>query len=73
MPWHTLGSTGGCKRGLFVKLINARAVLISLVLGLAAVTQAQAEGYYVYQTPNGALVITNKAPPPGSKIIKQFG
>jgi hypothetical protein len=53
-----------------VKRINARATLISLFLGLAVVTQAQAEEYYVYQTPNGALVISNKEPPSGSKIIK---
>ena len=55
-----------------MKGINARAALISLFLGLAVVTQGQAEDYYVYQTPNGALVISNKEPPPGSKIIKQL-
>jgi hypothetical protein len=55
-----------------VKSINARATLISLFLGLAVVTQAQAEDYYIYQTPNGALVISNKEPPPGSKIIKRI-
>ena len=55
-----------------MKGINARATLISLFLGLAAVTPGQAEDYYVYQTPNGALVISNKEPPPGSKIIKQL-
>jgi hypothetical protein len=55
-----------------VKSINARAALISLFLGFAAVTQAQAEDYYIYQTPNGALVITNKEPPAGSKIIKRI-
>jgi hypothetical protein len=54
-----------------VKSINARAALISLFLSLAAVTQGQAEEYYLYQTPTGALVISNKEPPPGSKIIKQ--
>jgi hypothetical protein len=54
-----------------VKGINACAALISLFLGLAAVTQGQAENYYIYQTPNGALVISNKEPPPGSKIIRQ--
>jgi hypothetical protein len=53
-----------------VKRINARAALISLLLGLVVVAQAQAQDYYVYQTPNGALVISNKEPPPGSKIIK---
>jgi hypothetical protein len=55
-----------------VKSINARAALISLFLGLAAVTQAQAEDYFIYQTPNGALVISNKEPPPGSKITKRI-
>jgi hypothetical protein len=70
--WHTLGSIGGCKGGLLVKGINARAALISLFLGLATVTSGQAEEYYVYQTPNGALVISNKEPAAGSKIIKQI-
>ena len=73
MRWHTLGSIGGCKGGLLVKGINARTTLISLFLGLAAVTPGQAEEYYVYQTPNGALIISNnKEPPVGSKIIKQL-
>jgi hypothetical protein len=54
-----------------VKSINARAALISVFLGLAAVAPSQAEDYYIYQAPNGALVISNKEPPPGSKIIKQ--
>ena len=71
MPWHTLGFTGGCKGGLPVKSINARAALISLFLGLAVVSQGHAQDYYIYQTPNGALVISNKEPPPGSKIIRQ--
>lgn len=55
-----------------MKSINACAALISLFLGLATVTAGQAEDYYVYQTPNGALLISNKEPPPGSKIIKQL-
>ena len=54
-----------------MKRINARAALISLFLGLAVVSQAHAEEYYIYQTLNGALVISNKEPPPGSKIIRQ--
>jgi hypothetical protein len=55
-----------------VKGINARSVLISLFLGLAAVTPAQAEDYYyIYRDPNGKLVISNREPPPGSKIIKR--
>jgi hypothetical protein len=48
------------------------AVCCALFLGLAAVTPGQAEEYYIYQTPNGALLISNKEPPPGSKIIKQL-
>jgi hypothetical protein len=55
-----------------VKSINARAAFISLFLGLAVVNQAQGEDYYIYQTPNGAVVITNKEPPPGSKITKRI-
>ena len=43
----------------------------ALFLGLAAVTQGQAEEHYIYQDPDGKLVISNKQPPPGSKIIKQ--
>jgi len=35
------------------------------------VTQGQAEEHYIYQDPDGKLVISNKQPPPGSKIIKQ--
>jgi hypothetical protein len=55
-----------------VKSINACAVLIFLFLGLGGAIQAQAEDYYVYRTPNGALVISNKEPPPGSKVIRQL-
>jgi hypothetical protein len=45
---------------------------LAFFLGLAVVTQGQAEDYYIYQTPNGALVISNKEPPPGSEIIKRL-
>jgi hypothetical protein len=41
-------------------------------LGSPSLPQAQAEDYYIYQTPNGAVVITNKEPPPGSKITKRI-
>jgi hypothetical protein len=44
---------------------------LALLLCLAAVTEGQSEQYYIYQNPNGELVISNKEPPPGSKIIKQ--
>jgi hypothetical protein len=55
-----------------VKGINARSVLISLFLGLAAVTPAQAEDYYyIYRDPDGKLAISNKEPPSGSKVIRR--
>jgi len=54
-----------------VKSIIARTTLISLFLSLAVVTQGQAEEHYIYQDPDGKLVISNKQPPPGSKIIEQ--
>ena len=61
----------GIKRGGFpVKSIDA--TLVALFVGLAVVTQGQAEDYYIYQGPNGELVISNKEPPPGSKTIKQL-
>jgi hypothetical protein len=47
------------------------AVCFALFLALAVITQGQAEDYYIYQAPDGKLVISNKQPPPGSKIIKQ--
>ena len=47
------------------------AFCFALFLGLAVVPQGQAEEYYIYQGPNGELVISNKEPPLGSKIIKQ--
>jgi hypothetical protein len=48
------------------------AFCFALFLGLAVITQGRAEDYYIYQTPNGELVISNKQPPPGSTIIKQL-
>jgi hypothetical protein len=43
------------------------AFCLSLFLGLAVVTRGQAEEHYIYQDPDGKLVISNKPPPPGSK------
>ena len=54
-----------------MKSINACAALISLFLGLAVVAPSQAEDYYIYQASDGALFISNKEPPPGSRIIRQ--
>jgi hypothetical protein len=55
-----------------VKRINVRAALIALFLGLAAIAPSLAEDYYIYRDPDGKLAISNKEPPPGSKIIKQL-
>jgi hypothetical protein len=48
------------------------AFCFALFLGLAVVTQAQAEDYYFYKGPKGELVISNEEPPPGSQIIKRL-
>src|SRR5882724_5826016 len=48
------------------------AFCFALFVGLAVVTQGQTEEYYIYQGPNGELVISNKEPPPGSEIINQL-
>jgi hypothetical protein len=48
------------------------AFCFALLLALAVVTQSQAEDYYIYRDPDGKLVISNKEPPPGSKILKQL-
>jgi hypothetical protein len=61
---------GNCKGRWPVKSIDA--TLVALLAGLAMVTQGQAEEYYIYHDPDGKLVISNKEPPPGSKIIKQL-
>jgi hypothetical protein len=47
------------------------AFCLALFLGLAVVTPGQAEDYYIYRDPDGKLAISNKEPPPGSKIIKR--
>src|SRR6266850_7507720 len=68
----------GDHRGIYSRVTDPRrgvtlnlAFCFALFLGLAVATQSQAEEYYIYQGPNGELVISNKEPPPGSKIIKQ--
>ena len=48
------------------------AFCFALFLAFAVVTQGQAEDYYFYEGPKGELVISNKQPPPGSKIIRQL-
>jgi hypothetical protein len=56
------------RRGTVLNL----AFCLVLFLGLAVVTQAQAEDYYFYEGRKGELVISNEKPPPGSKIIKRL-
>jgi hypothetical protein len=46
------------------------AFCFALFVDLAAVTQSQADDYYIYHDPDGKLVISNKEPPPGSKNHK---
>jgi hypothetical protein len=59
-----------------MKSTNARTTLtlvlsFSWFISLVMVRQAYAGDYYVYQDPNGKLVISNYAPPQGSNIIKK--
>ena len=58
-----------------MKDINARTTLklglcFYLFLGFVP-TQAAAGEYYIYRDSNGGLVISNKQPPRGSKILRQ--
>src|SRR4030095_15052530 len=69
----------GDHRGIYSRVTHPRrgvtlnrGFCFALLLGLAVVTPVQAEDYYIYQTVNGELVISNKQPPPGSKIIRQL-
>src|SRR5215475_8600947 len=48
------------------------ALSLGLFLALASVAQGQAEDYYFYEGPKGELVISNKEPPTGTKIIKRL-
>ena len=54
--------------------INACSILLGLCLyiliGFVA-TEVLSSEYYIYRDSNGVLVISNKKPPPDSKIIKQ--
>ena len=59
-----------------MKDINARTTLklvlsFSCFIALVVLRQAYAGDYYIYQDPNGKLVMSNHAPPQGSKIIKR--
>src|SRR6266480_6083801 len=59
-----------------MKSINARttwrmAFSFSWVIALAVVGEVYGGEYYVYQDVSGKLIISNNAPPPGSKILKR--
>jgi hypothetical protein len=59
-----------------MKGINARTTCwmvfsFSWFIALAVIGHAYGGDYYAYQDANGKLVISNNAPPPGSKIIKK--
>ena len=59
-----------------MKSINARTTLklvlsLSWLIALALVTPGYAGEYYIYQDPNGRLIISNYAPPQGSSVIKK--
>ena len=59
-----------------MKTINSRTTLklvlsFSWLVALALVRPGYAGDYYLYQDPNGKLVISNYAPPQGSKVIKK--
>ena len=47
-------------------------VAVCFTLSLIVVKQGWGEDYYIYHDPHGKLVISNKEPPPGSKIVKQL-
>jgi hypothetical protein len=57
-----------------MKSINDRTTLVlslSWLIALAVVRSGYAGDYYIYQDPNGKLVISNYAPPQGSSVIKR--
>ena len=59
-----------------MKSINARTTLklvlsLSWLIALAVVRPGYAGDYYIYQDPNGKLIISNYAPPQGSNVIKK--
>ena len=59
-----------------MKSINARTTLklvlsFSWLIALAVVRPGYPGDYYIYQDPNGNLVISNYAPPQGSNVINK--
>ena len=59
-----------------MKSINARTTLklilsFSWLIALAVIEPGYAGDYYIYQDPNGKLVISNYSPPQGSNVIRK--
>jgi hypothetical protein len=59
-----------------MKSINARTTFklvlsLSWLIALAVLKSGYAGDYYIYQDPNGKLIISNYAPPQGSSVIKK--
>jgi hypothetical protein len=59
-----------------MKSINARTTFklvlsLSWLIALAVVRPGYPGDYYIYQDPNGKLVISNYAPPQGSNVIRK--
>jgi len=59
-----------------MKSINARTTLklvlsLSWLIALAVIRPGYAGEYYIYQDPNGKVVLSNYAPPQGSNVIKK--
>jgi hypothetical protein len=52
-------------------LILGFALCFYSLFGVAMCAPANAGEYYIYRDSNGRLVISNKEPPSGSKIIRQ--
>src|SRR5262245_53647786 len=70
-PKSNRASSGGIRVKKLSATLNLASCL-ALFLGLAVVTQSQAQDYYFYEGPKGELAISNKEPPPGTKIIKRL-
>ena len=53
-----------------MKITTTVALIFAALFSLAA--YGQAEEHYIYKDAQGKLVISNKPPPPGSKLIRKL-
>jgi hypothetical protein len=51
---------------------NVTTIALASVLILSLTAQVRAEEYYVYKSPGGRLVISNKPPPPESEVLRKL-